>query len=66
MVVTIATLTAIASVGALYLWEAHQVRIDRRNSHTIEPIRSGTHPEFARLGEQDWYDCALTSTEWSR
>ena len=66
MIVTIATLTAIASVGALYLWEAHQVRNDRRLNRHIEPIRCGTHPEFARLDEQDWYDCALTSTEWAR
>ena len=62
MIVAILTLIAATSVAALYLYEMHQTKIRR----VADPVRSGREPEFARIGEGDWYELALTSTEWAR
>lgn len=62
MIVALLTTIAAMSVAALYVYEMHQT--GRR--HKADPIRSGREPEFARLGEQDWYEAALTSLEWTR
>lgn len=56
------TAIAILSVIALYAYEAHQTS----QRHKADPIRTGREPEFARLGEHDWYEVALTSADWAR
>ena len=60
----IATLTVIAilSVLALYAYETWNLRLKR----DADPTRSGRDPEFARMGENDWFERAVTSTEWIR
>ncbi len=62
MIVAMLTLIAIMSVAALYAHEVHTTNLRR----TVEPVRSGREPEFARLAEGDWYEQTLTSTEWAR
>lgn len=62
MIIATLTFIAIASVAALYVWEMQQTQLRRK----ADPVRSGREPEFARLGEQDWYERTLTSTEWAR
>lgn len=62
MIVALLTIVSTMSVAALYMFEAHSTKVRR----TADPIRSGREPEFARLGENDWYEKTLTSTEWAR
>lgn len=62
VIVAVLTVVAVLSVTALYAHEMHQTKVRR----TADPVRSGLEPEFARLGEHDWYEKTLTSTEWAR
>ena len=62
MIVAMLTTIAAMSVAALYVYEMHQTEV----RHKADPIRSGREPEFARLGEHDWYEQALTSADWVR
>lgn len=56
------TVIAILSVSALYAYETYNLRV-RKNA---DPTRTGRDPEFATMQEHDWYERALTSTEWIR
>ncbi len=62
MIIAIPTAIAAISVLALYAYES----LNFRGRGVVAPTRSGRDPEFARLGETEWYDRTLTSTEWAR
>jgi hypothetical protein len=62
MFIATITLVVILSVCALYAYETYNVRLRR----DTEPTRSGADPEFAHMGETDWWERALTSTEFFR
>ena len=62
MFIATMSLIAVLSVSALYAYETYNIRLRRQ----ADPSRTGRDPEFARMAEHDWYERAVTSTEWMR